>query len=52
MKNRAFLPYSSMKWSCVTSNVFFTPSRIAMLGTTTMNLLQPYRLFSSNIVLM
>ena len=31
-------------------NDFFTPSRIAMLGTTTINLLQPYFLFSSNIV--
>ena len=41
-----------MKWSVVISKDFFTPSRIAMEGTTTMNLLQPYFLFSSNIVLM
>jgi|GEM_PF-5612659 len=40
-----------MKCSSNMRKLFATPSRMAMLGTTTMNLLQPYCLFSSNIVL-
>ena len=52
MKVRGLVPYACWKCSAVTSNDFFTPSRTATEGTTTMNFDQPYRLFSSMIVLM
>ena len=39
MKNRTRFPYCSRKWSEVSVSDWKTPSRIAMLGTTMMNLL-------------
>ena len=51
MKNLIFLWYWEKKCSWVFSKLLFTPSRMATLGTTTMNLHQPYRRLSSNIVL-
>ena len=52
MNERGLVPQSCWKCSAVTSNVFFTPSRIATEGTTTMYFDHPYRLYSSMIVLM
>lgn len=50
MNERGLVPQSCWKCSAVTSNVFFTPSRIATEGTTTMYFDHPYRLYSSMIV--
>ena len=41
MNDRGLVPYACWKCSAVMSNDFFTPSRIATLGTTTMNFDQP-----------
>ena len=52
MKQRAFFWYACKKCSAVIASDLATPSRMAMLGTTMMNLLQPCSLFSSKMVLM
>ena len=41
------LSYCRAKCSCVTWKDLYTPSRMATDGTTTMNLVKPYRRFSS-----